>query len=811
MSPALHGSIALDAPYPGLRAFEAEESLLFYGREVHVAELLDRLGDNRFVAVTGTSGSGKSSLVRAGLRPALHRGYLVDATSRWRFATMRPGGRPIEALADALAGALPGESLEGIRRALKSTSGGLSQVAARAGLSAGESLLVIADQFEELFRFDVTRDQRSDAALFVSLLLDAVEQREAPVYVVVTMRSEFLGRCSEFTGLAEAFNRSQYLVPWLTRQERQEAIERPLHLFGTSASPALVQQVLNDTGEDPDQLPVLQHALLRTYRQWQRAGGTGRLEREHYEAIGGIEHALDRHGDEVVDSMDEAGRRLVERLFRSLTVAQGGVALRRPRRLQELYDVAQATDPERRRRVDDVVTTFADRGNSFVMLSASPLAPDTVVDITHESLIRRWKRLDAWVREETRSAEWYADLARDVKRNRAGQASLWQDPELSGVCRRRQDEGWNDAWANQYRGADDPTFANVESFLDESLREQEARRLAEETQRNRELEHARAMARAKRTQSIILAGLLVGVGIAGFNQYRLVRADNRNEEAAAAYKQALDQNQQAQKRLEDLTLQQEELQAKIKAQAGTPGANPDPTSAVDAAQLKRLTQEIEQQRALAKANENELQKLKKDQQLSASDRGGLLKQIENLQQQVRQVTSERDAARAAQGSPRQSAVDVGALQQQLDDERRKYTEATTEITTLQNENAALRKSSASTGATVATGDPSRVFADGVRAYDLKDWAGAVRSMTTAVVATDASLRPKGASAPPKEVRMSGTRFVPFSPLSYMAAAMFQSKQPCSLVAVVLGGARTETTPIDVRNTLAQATAECGGK
>ena len=111
------------------------------------------------------------------------------------------------------------------------------------------------------------------------MLLEAIERRDVPIYVVVTMRSEFLGRCSEFTGLAEAFNRSQYLVPRLTRDERREAIERPLRLFGTEPAPALVQQVLNDTGDDPDQLPVMQHALLRTYRAWERAGATGRIER----------------------------------------------------------------------------------------------------------------------------------------------------------------------------------------------------------------------------------------------------------------------------------------------------------------------------------------------------------------------------------------------------------------------------------------------------------------------------------------------------------------------------------------------------
>ena len=231
---------------------------------------------------------------------------------------------------------------------------------ASAGLGQGESLLVIADQFEELFRFDVTRAQQGSAALFVSHLLEAAERRDVPIYVVVTMRSEFLGRCSEFTGLAEAFNRSQYLVPRLTRDERREAIERPLRLFATEPAPALVQQVLNDTGDDPDQLPVMQHAMLRTYGAWERAGATGRIEREHYNSIGGIEQRarLARRRDHVEPRREPRGK-TVEKLFRSLTVTQGGVALRRPRKLGHLYDIAGASTPESRQQVDAIIGAFA--------------------------------------------------------------------------------------------------------------------------------------------------------------------------------------------------------------------------------------------------------------------------------------------------------------------------------------------------------------------------------------------------------------------------------------------------------------------
>jgi len=797
MSATLHGTPALNAPFPGLRAFEAEESLLFYGREVHVAELLDRLGDNHFVAVTGTSGSGKSSLVKAGLRPAMQRGYLIDATSRWRFATMRPGGAPIEALADALAGALGSEPVESITRSLLATSAGLTEVVARAGLAQGESLLVIADQFEELFRFDVTSAQQGRAALFVSLLLEASERRDVPVYVVVTMRSEFLGRCSEFTGLAEAFNRSQYLIPRLTRDERREAIERPLRLFATEPAPALVQQVLNDTGDDPDQLPVMQHAMLRTYSAWERAGGKGRIEREHYNSIGGIEQAVDWHGDEIMSSLGAGSAKIVEKLFRSLTVMQGGVALRRPRKLGHLYEIAGATTAESRKQVDAIIGAFADRRNSFLMLSTRELSADTVVDITHESVIRKWKQLKTWVREEGRSAEWYADLARDVVRYRSKAASLWQDPELAGVEQRRRDDAWNEAWAEQYRRADDPQFSEVLSFLDQSGREQAARRREEEEQRNRELVQARALASAKRRQSIVLAMLLVGVGAIAFLFYRDVRKNQQITQATAEYQRLSTESQAAQAKLRDLESQEAKLKDQIAA-AATPE---------EKARLEQLTRDIEAAKGQAKGSQDELAKLKKDRELSDSDRGRLLSQVEGLQKQLTQVTAERDKLQTQKPSTQQTGPDDRVqLQAQLQDERKRSAEATAEITRLKGELSAALKSANTTAAsgtaTATAQEVTRAFTDGVRAYDLGNFKASAQYMQ------DAIRMQSGVKQLPKDVRMSGTRFVPYAPQSYLGAALFDSKTDCAAVLAALKEAESEPVPPDIRGKLQTARKQC---
>ena len=209
-------------PFPGLRPFESKESALFFGRDEQCDELLARLGRHRLVAVVGASGSGKSSLVRAGLLPALQRGYLPAAGSSWQIAVFRPGGSPLANLTDALIGASTAEASaagvnrDGITRLLASSSLGLVAAAERLLGGAGGSLLLVVDQFEEIFRFrdlSGSREAEEAAVECVSLLLGATSQSEVPVYVVLTMRSDYLGDCARFSGLPEAMNDSQFLCP----------------------------------------------------------------------------------------------------------------------------------------------------------------------------------------------------------------------------------------------------------------------------------------------------------------------------------------------------------------------------------------------------------------------------------------------------------------------------------------------------------------------------------------------------------------------------------------------------------------------
>ena len=266
-------------PFPGLRPFRSDEHHLFFGREEQTAALLQLLRTNRFLAVVGTSGSGKSSLVRAGMIAGLHGGTMTRAGSAWEVILLRPGGSPIENLARAIVeadlyDADDPSTLPRLLATLNRSRFGLVEAMRQSELfDPGTNLLVVVDQFEELFRF---RQQgvgsEEAAAAFVNLLLTASEQAECPIYVTITMRSDYLGDCSEIPGLAEAVNDGEYLIPRLLRDQKRDAIEKPIGVGGAKISPMLVQRLLNDVGDDPDQLPVLQHALMRMWDAWSAGG-----------------------------------------------------------------------------------------------------------------------------------------------------------------------------------------------------------------------------------------------------------------------------------------------------------------------------------------------------------------------------------------------------------------------------------------------------------------------------------------------------------------------------------------------------------
>lgn len=489
----------MENPFPGLRPFKSEESHLFFGRDGQSDELLDRLGQKRFVAVVGTSGSGKSSLVRAGLLPTVHGGFMMTAGSHWRVALFRPGDNPIKNLAEALSqpGVLKDKHSSkedhnifvqtvDTEVALRRGSLGLVDIFQQSSLPKGENLLIIVDQFEELFRFKesaLIENATDEAAAFVKLLLKSVEQEEVPIYVVITMRSEFLGDCTQFRDLPETINNSQYLIPRMTRQQRRQAITGPVAVAGGQISPRLVQRLLNDVGDDPDQLPILQHALMRTWDYWNKNHKDGEsLDLKHYEDIGTMERALSRHAEEAYAELKtKTSLAICEKMFKLLT--QKGEKSRSVRRLAKVSEICSITGASEE-EVIEVIDVFRQPGRTFLMPPIEEkLKADSVIDISHESLMRIWSRLIRWVTEEGKSAELYLHLAKVAALYEEGKASLWSDPDLMVALRWRENNNPNTAWAERY----DSSYYLAIRFLVASKKQQEQEIEEKEQQREREI------------------------------------------------------------------------------------------------------------------------------------------------------------------------------------------------------------------------------------------------------------------------------------------------------------------------------------
>jgi hypothetical protein len=498
------------------------------------------------------------------------------------------------------------ENTDEIRRQLDASSLGLV-AAARSMLTDGDDcLLVVADQFEEIFRFSQIaqrRDAAEQAAACVDLLVNASLQDDVPVYVVMTMRSDYLGDCAHFTGFPEALNDSQFLVPKMTRAQVRAAIESPIAVQGGRISPRLVQRLLHDVehmsavGEGAtrsvdqqyqDQLPLLQHALMRLWEVSRADRERGEpIDLAHYDRppVETIRHALDRHAEEVYKALPSDDHREVARLvFQRLTDRDAeNREVRRPTPLAELTSVALRrstgrTTPGEATMVTDVISAFSAEGRAFVVVNAQQ-----DVDISHESFIRQWERLRGWVDEENRSGRIYAKLADTAARWSRGEASLYRGPELAEARRWWEQETPTEAWANRYGSG----FELAEAFLSKSTR-------------------ARRLSRGLMFGYIALLVIAAVAVVFFMNASRrdAIRAEEqarRAEEAAlearnaaVARNEAIASAEEVRKASQSLEARAAILEGQIKAQGGTTG---------DSVEVQKLRAEADALRRQAQASE----------------------------------------------------------------------------------------------------------------------------------------------------------------------------------------------------------------
>ncbi len=532
-------------PFPGLRPFGFDESHLFFGREGQSDEILLKLARNRFAAVIGASGSGKSSLMYCGLIPILYGGFMTDAGSDWIIISSRPGNSPIENLSEAIVKL--NESYEELTEEerfmestltnviLKSSSMGLVDALKPHSLSKSSptNFLILIDQFEELFRFlksETDEESANLSAAFVNLLLKSVSQTELPIYVALTMRSDFIGDCAQFPDLTQIINESHYLIPQMTRDQQRMAIEGPVAVGGGKITRRLTQQLLNDVGNNPDQLPILQHALMRTWDYWTQNREDGEsLDLRHYVAIGKLEEALSQHANETFAELDKREREICEVIFKSLTEkGRDNFGIRRAANIAELAQIANVTEDE----IINVVEKFRRPGRSLLMPPANvPLRSGTIIEISHESLMRIWDRLKNWVDEEFESAQMYRRLSDAAAMYQVGRTGLWRPPDLQLALNWQKKQIPTRAWAQRYN----PVFERAMLFLDTS------KTAYENEQRSKELLQKNMLRRARNVA--IIFGLLLIISIIFF-VFALIQKVEADEKTKLALENALRANRQ---------------------------------------------------------------------------------------------------------------------------------------------------------------------------------------------------------------------------------------------------------------------------
>lgn len=477
-------------PFPGIRSYEINENHYFFGREQQVKELIRKLAITRFLAIVGSSGCGKSSLIKAGLIPGLVEAQQENLPGSWKLVIFRPAEDPIGNMAKALAeGIRDHETTEAI---LRSGPDGLVK-GTRELVTGGAAVLIYIDQFEELFRFKRSGSYAhtiTEAGNFIDLLIHAIAQTEIPVYIVLSMRTDFLDECTEFRGLSEIINKGYYLVPRMNNGERRQAITGPVYATGNNISEDLVERLLADVGDDPDQLPIMQHALMRTWDHWMmNKTGDQPISVEHYEAIGTMKEALSVHLEEIYsDLKDEKNKFNTEKLFKALTdLTKESRGTRRPTTLEEICTLTNSREEE----IIRVIDHFRSPGCSFLMPSAQvTLHRDTTIDIAHESIMRVWKRLRKWVEEEGESAQLYLRLSKSAELYQEGKTGLWVNPELQLALQWKEQTRPNITWASRY----DPAFDRAMTFLDFSRKQHELEISARENQQKRNLRRARRSA-----------------------------------------------------------------------------------------------------------------------------------------------------------------------------------------------------------------------------------------------------------------------------------------------------------------------------
>ena len=485
-------SVEKICPYPGLRPFNEDESIFFKGREGHIDKIISQLQEKKFLMVTGASGDGKSSLIYAGLIPRSRAGFFKARFNNWMVVDFRPERAPLTNLAIALNNHLDFPDVNELEKELSYGFSSIVKVYKESKhyldtdsndfinadsdqkqnlKNKSSNLLILIDQFEELFtnaeNFNKGKPSLQ-AITLINLIIETTkiaERENLPIYIVCTMRSDYIGDCAAFKGLPEHIVYSQFFVPRLKRQEIHRAILEPAKLSGNKINNRLIERLINELGDGLDQLPILQHALNRIWKSHidDRAEEMDLL---HYAKVGGLDgsllpenqkkiffewyqqqplfkqkilevaslaNVLNGHARELFETSvnycrnhigqeisKKEAQEILQKIFTCLTKINDSRAVRNRSSVLEIKQIiGESVDTK---LIEGLVNVFRESGNTLLKPFISSdqqtvyLHDEDILDITHESLIRNWTELTTWTKQDNENVLILNDFRKQVER-----------------------------------------------------------------------------------------------------------------------------------------------------------------------------------------------------------------------------------------------------------------------------------------------------------------------------------------------------------------------------------------------------------
>ncbi|PHM06867.1 nSTAND1 domain-containing NTPase [Nostoc sp. 'Peltigera malacea cyanobiont' DB3992] len=421
-----------ECPYQGLKAFEAEQKQFFFGRKLVVRNILAKLAQKPFVSIIGASGSGKSSVVQAGLIPELDR-------SVWQILPpIKPGFQPLQELRGVLKAFFPGAKKERLLWELITNEPNPLPVILE-HLTGAKKFLLVVDQFEELFTVSVAEQKQR----FIELLTQVVEMTDSRLKVVITMRSDFLESCSDYPSLNKLIENQLVLMPRITGVDLKETITEPAKLQGHSVEERLLLKILEDVGKEPGYLPLMEFALTRLWEK--RDQQKHQLTLEQYENFQGLTGALNFHAENVylyedyqqdspTQERNEQEKDWIQQIFlRLVRTGEGDKDTRQRQPKAELLAIA-GNDQEQQEALSELLDEGLVKGR--LLVAGKDEQEKAWIDLAHEALIESWERFAQWRQQDRdlrRLSDRLADALREWLRKGENEKYLMQGGLLAEV------------------------------------------------------------------------------------------------------------------------------------------------------------------------------------------------------------------------------------------------------------------------------------------------------------------------------------------------------------------------------------------